>query len=119
MHPIADSLTTPPDEATVVLSRGGPSNGESAQLIAAFRERFERREVVETIGDMDGAESTTFALLWDAAITEAGEILVLDRIQTNVRWRPVGRGTTSSSMDYARARSGECSIVRLGVGDWN
>ena len=86
VHPIADSLTTPPDEATVVLSRGGGlSNGESAQLIAAFRERFERREAVETIGDMDGAESTTFALLWDAAITEAGEILVLDRIQTNVR----------------------------------
>ena len=86
IHPIVDSLTTPPGEATVVLSRGGGRSGEgSTGPVATFRERFERREEVATIGDMEGTEEETFGLLWDAAITGAGEVLILDRIRTDVR----------------------------------
>ena len=86
IHPIVDSLTTPPGEATVVLSRGGGRSGEgSTGPVATIRERFERREEVATIGDMEGTEEETFGLLWDAAITGAGEVLILDRIRTDVR----------------------------------
>ena len=85
IHPIPDSLTTPPGEAVVLSRTRGPASAASARKIRAFRERFERRETVGRIGDLDGGEETTFALLWDAAVTDAGEVLILDRIQTNVR----------------------------------
>ncbi|WP_425153943.1 hypothetical protein [Candidatus Palauibacter sp.] len=86
VHPIVDSLTTPPSEATVVLSRGGGrADKGSTGPVVTFRERFERREVIATIGGMEGTEEGTFGLLWDAAITAADEVLILDRIQTNVR----------------------------------
>ncbi|WP_419165836.1 hypothetical protein [Candidatus Palauibacter sp.] len=85
IHPIPDSLTAPPGEAVVLSRTRGPASAASARKIRAFRERFERRETVGRIGDLDGGEETTFALLWDAAVTDAGEVLILDRIQTNVR----------------------------------
>ena len=85
IHPIADSLTAPPGAATALSRTRGPASAASAAKIRAFRERFERRETIGRIGDLDGGEETTFALLWDAALTEAGEVLILDRIQTVVR----------------------------------
>ena len=85
IHPIPDSLTTPPGEAVVLSQTRGPASDASARQLRAFRDRFERRETIARIGDLDGGEETTFALLWDAAVTDAGEVLILDRIQTNVR----------------------------------
>lgn len=85
VHPIPDSLTTPPGEAIVLSRTRGPASTASVRKIRAFRERFERRQIVGRIGDLDGGDETTFALLWDAAVTEAGEVLILDRIRTVVR----------------------------------
>ena len=85
IHPIPDSLTAPPGEVIVLTRTRGPDSEAAARKIRAFRERFERREIVGRIGDLDGGEETTFALLWDAAVTDAGEVLILDRIQAVVR----------------------------------
>ena len=85
IHPILDSLATPPGEAIVLSRTRGPTSDASVRKIRAFREPFERREVVGRIGDLDGGDETTFALLWDAAVTDAGEVLILDRIQAVVR----------------------------------
>ncbi len=54
-------------------------------MIRAFGDRFKRRVTTATIGDVDGPEETTLALPWDAAVTPAGEVLILDRIQAVVR----------------------------------
>ena len=85
IHPIPDSLTPPPGEVVVLSRAPGTASGLSGEEIRAFRERVQRREIVGRIGDLDGGEETTFALLWDAAVTDAGEVLILDRIQANVR----------------------------------
>ncbi len=85
-HPIPDSLTTRPNEATVFLSRSAaPASVASARKIRDFRARFDRRETLAMIGAADGPEETTFGLVWDAAVTEVGDVLILDRVQAAIR----------------------------------
>lgn len=78
-HPIADSLAAPPEEALVVRRTGRAAVTEAAARLEVYRERLSRRQVMATIGELDGAPEYTFGRVVDAVVTETGDVMVVDR----------------------------------------
>ena len=53
--------------------------------LVAFAERLAARELLGTIGALNGDAEYVFGLIWDAHVTEHDEVLILDRQAAEVR----------------------------------